>query len=399
MSNDRIDSANAVRLWSVPDTADAEPPELAVPELAPPTDADVQPKLSSTSLPSRNPLDAAFRAPKFSTLVTATLNEATEQEVLRQRGPSLVAYGRFDPRARPVVLVHGIMGSGEEMSTWADRLTAEGRQVYVFQYDDRGDYTTVSGQHLARELRGLWARTQHRDQPLDIVAHSMGGLVSRVALNTLAESGVERAGFPSVRVQALDTPLAGYPHEAPMMRWSNFATRGVMAMVNMSGLYDMRGSSAMFEGLYATELRNVTFSNTAARGPATGLFTAVNMNHLGPTDRAAIADYFTHGTLPELPQLRNYVRGLEHDVAGPALREALNRELETHPPAEAMRLAFDAVMPQVRASHDSIVTNPDPSAMEHIVRSIAGEPAGDAGGDGLAVPRTRAEILALFRDE
>lgn len=367
MARERIDSARtAVNLWTVDDNGAADRSETPAPENAP-----IEPKFQPASAPSvaRNPLDAAFRGPRLSTLVTENLNEPTEQEVLRRQGPSLVAYGRFDPRARPVVLVHGMSGSGEEMTTLADRLSAEGRQVYVYQYNDRGDFTTVSGEHLARELRGLYARTQQRDQPLDIVAHSMGGIVSRVALNTLAQAGDERGGFPSVRVHTLDTPLAGYPHEVAALRWTNPVARAAMVMGGVAGFYDMRASSTMFEGLYATDLANVTFSNTTARSMGTrGV--ALNMNDFGDVDRGAIAAYFTDGTLPDDPKVRNYARGLDNDVAGPLLRRALRRELDTQLPAQAMQAAFDAVMPQVDADHGTIVTDPDSAAVDNIIRSI-----------------------------
>ncbi len=311
-----------------------------------------------------SPLDAAFKRP----LVTSRVTELFEHRVLHDQGPSLVAYGRFDPQARPVVLVHGMRGSGEELTALADRLTAAGRQVYFFQYNDTGELTSVNGEHLANALRGLATQSQHRDQPLDIVAHSMGGIVTRVAMNTLAQAGVPGAGFPSVRVQTLDTPLDGYIHESRFWAWTNPIALFVMRLIGMAGYYDMRGSSAMFEGLYATGLSNVTFSNTAAYRTDRMSTVTRRAHDFDAHDQSAIASYLAGGPLPERPRARNYARALEHDVHGPALRARLREELRSQNPAEALLRAYDAVMPQVAGTHTSFLDEREP--IERVVRAL-----------------------------
>jgi thioesterase domain-containing protein len=104
-------------------------------------------------------------------------------------------------------VVHGINGSRAELTALAYMLTAAGRQVYVYQYDDFHQGDIESASLLAAELRRLRQTTPHGNEPLEIIGYCMGGIVSRLALNQLQENGTPRAGFPSVRLHAVDVPL------------------------------------------------------------------------------------------------------------------------------------------------------------------------------------------------
>ena len=357
-------STGRVQLWTVPEP-ETRPTEA--PQGEPPA-----PSAVPLSRPS-NPLDAAFqRTPRLPTLVTSTLNEETERAVIAERGPSLVAYGRFDPSARPVVLVHGVNGSPATLTALADQLTAAGRQVYLFHYSDLDDTTTESGVHLARALRELRAETLHGDAPLEIVGHSMGGVVARVALNELQRNGVPRAGFPSVRVQNLDTSQGGaYDGSGLQRQLSSPIVGAFMRIFGFTGLTEMRSSSALFAGLYATDLPDVTFSNLTARDPnGRSPSHTLNVHDFDAPTRSAIANYLATGVEPRETLARNYARALTRDVHGDALRARLVEEMGTRTPDDALVTAFDAVMPQFARDHGTIATDATSPAIARIVQSL-----------------------------
>lgn len=83
----------------------------------------------------------------------------------------------------PVVLVHGLLHRGIVMRTLAAALRRAGRKVYVYDYRTTRKPVEAHGVELADFLMKL-------DCPeLDIVTHSMGGLLARVALDRLAKTG------------------------------------------------------------------------------------------------------------------------------------------------------------------------------------------------------------------
>ena len=75
----------------------------------------------------------------------------------------------------PVVLVHGLGSSIDAMRPLARQLSRDG-DVYLFGYDSNRGVRTAAVE-LSRRVENLAA-----SGPIDIVAHSMGGLVARVML-------------------------------------------------------------------------------------------------------------------------------------------------------------------------------------------------------------------------
>ncbi len=81
----------------------------------------------------------------------------------------------------PVMLVHGFQDTSESMAPLKEFLAVKGLLVYSVDYDTNTDLTTMAGElegaidHMIRDLkaRGIYAETT------DIVAHSLGGLVTR----------------------------------------------------------------------------------------------------------------------------------------------------------------------------------------------------------------------------
>ncbi len=110
-----------------------------------------------------------------------------------------------------VVLIHGLDDSGDVWRELAPALHQAGRCVLFFEYpNDQG--VALSADALAACLRAARARGVER---VDLVCHSMGGLVARDVLTregAYAGVGDAQLGLPDVdRVVLIATPNAGAP--------------------------------------------------------------------------------------------------------------------------------------------------------------------------------------------
>jgi pimeloyl-ACP methyl ester carboxylesterase len=118
---------------------------------------------------------------------------------------------RIDPhggdRAAPLaVVVHGINPTAGQLDPLADSLVRRGYRVLQFHYDD--------GQDLDRSATELGAlvRTHLTSAPsphLTVVAHSMGGLVSRRALTEGHPAGLASLGLRT-RLVTVASPFGGF---------------------------------------------------------------------------------------------------------------------------------------------------------------------------------------------
>ncbi len=88
-----------------------------------------------------------------------------------------------EPGKRPVVLVHGLLHRGCHLRHLARMLNRDGRPVWLYDYPTTRARVVVHGIGLARFLRTL------PREPVDVVTHSMGGLLLRVAADELRKSG------------------------------------------------------------------------------------------------------------------------------------------------------------------------------------------------------------------
>lgn len=125
-----------------------------------------------------------------------------------------------DASGRLVVFVHGLwetedawrLRERERGGTYATALAREHGATPVFVRFNTGLHISENGRHLADLLEGLvasWPATVHR---VDLVGHSMGGLVGRAACHVGAERG--DAWLQALRVTVtLGTPHHGAPLE------------------------------------------------------------------------------------------------------------------------------------------------------------------------------------------
>jgi hypothetical protein len=90
----------------------------------------------------------------------------------------------YDPTRVPVLFVHGLGGSPQQLSSLMRSLDPERFQAWFYFYPSGYALDGISD-HLARLL--AWLETMYEFEDLAVVAHSVGGLVSRGAILKLAQ--------------------------------------------------------------------------------------------------------------------------------------------------------------------------------------------------------------------
>ena len=109
----------------------------------------------------------------------------------------------------PVIFIHGIAGSARDFAGLVQRLDRDRYKAWFFYYPSGGDLNQLAELFYQIFLSGKVY--QSSGMPLIIVAHSMGGLIAREAINKYQGVPVEN------RVQLLITmasPFGGHPAAA-----------------------------------------------------------------------------------------------------------------------------------------------------------------------------------------
>ena len=95
-----------------------------------------------------------------------------------------------DPAQPPIVLVHGIDGSGRDLTRLGRALRASGRDVHIIDLVPNDGSARI--EELSAQLEKFIASRLPGDGPFDIAGYSMGGIVTRHYLQ-------ERGGHVRVR--------------------------------------------------------------------------------------------------------------------------------------------------------------------------------------------------------
>lgn len=294
-------------------------------------------------------------APRGAVLATDDVATAREDPLLAPgRRPALVDVagrdGQVHPERAPLVVVHGIDADFGDLAPMVRRLSDQDRyQVTLVAYADVKRRTSLNGDDLAPLLV-----ERFRGRPLSIVAHSMGGIVVRRALNRLAHEG--RLGcFPRVRLLAVDTPWHGYggPRDGARMSF----VRPFMP----DGYEDMRARSPMFSGddrradpldragLFAAALPGHVSVKlvTAREGTAALDWTEAPLGAV-PAQLARLAA--GEELAPGLdPQVRNFALAVRQSTAWRAISRARGE-------AAALEALQDEV-PRLSGGHSSVLAN------------------------------------------
>lgn len=312
------------------------------------------------------------------------LDEATERAIVEKHGGRavLAPYLRLNPTAAPWVLVHGIHDSPAGLRPLADKIAAEpGCQAYVFFYDDAGRYLDRTGDDLARALAELGAESK-RD--VRLVAHSMGGIVARCAMNSL----VNPRWLPSRSVSgdeplrgAVEAEALGFRLEQPRADrfsrldliaidtpWHGFTDVTVEVRNKMDrevSYVDLIASSTLLSVLCDVDLPghfsvNLIEADNLAGGVDEDK--VVGLGELAPEALEALCGYLKGdaAALAGQKRLHNQLKSLEDEADGPALLEALALEAKAGTlTRERFCELTHAAVPRLPGSHVSVLEHPE----------------------------------------
>ncbi|WP_413558647.1 lipase family alpha/beta hydrolase [Bdellovibrio sp. HCB209] len=148
-----------------------------------------------------------------------------------------------DSDGDPLIFIHGRKGSIKNFSQLlANTPKLVDYQMYYFAYDDLHRSLKRSAQDLAKSIMKL-------DQPrITLIAHSMGGLIAREALNYLAKANLGE-NLPEIRVISIDSPWQGGTSVGCDRKGTNLDN--MVEVFLPAALTDMRSCSDFFQGLFA----------------------------------------------------------------------------------------------------------------------------------------------------
>jgi len=184
---------------------------------------------------------------------------------------------RYDPARIPVVFVYGMMGTPTQFESLVAGLDRSKFQPWIFHYRT-GDRLDASADALWRGLS--LARRRFGARRVILVAHSMGGLVARRALNLWMD---DAAGSQTERVPCFVTiasPLGGHPA----------AARGAAAPRGVPAWTDLAPGSAFLQALHTPPLpdsvRYFLVTATGQDGTTDGVVPVVNQRPPGALGEA-----------------------------------------------------------------------------------------------------------------
>ncbi len=146
----------------------------------------------------------------------------------------------YDPARIPVLFVHGAAGSPQDWRTAMEKIDRRRYQPWFYFYPSGARLEAAAGA-LNEGVKLLHDR--YRFKRLDVVAHSMGGLVSRrfVVKNVLEEGN----GYIRTFI-TFSTPWGGHEAAAMGVKWAPTA---------VPSWYDMEQGSPFLDELFARRLK------------------------------------------------------------------------------------------------------------------------------------------------
>lgn len=313
------------------------------------------------------------------------LDEASERAIVGSRDGHglLVPYRALDRHAEPWILVHGIHDAPSTLRVLADKIIENSklRQVFLFFYDDSGRYLDRTGDDLARALAEV---AQSTTRPVRVIAHSMGGVVARAAMNSLvmpnwmpthssvnneplrgASEAVEQGlrlpepmahVFRRLDLVAIDTPWHGFTDVDVEVR---------NKMDRQMSYVDIVASSTLMRTLTKIDLpAHFTINQIEADNAAGGkpLDKVVSLGEIDDESMDAMVQYFSGNeeALAGHRRLENQIRALEDEADGPELFATFKEEATSGRLDRARYLELTArAVPRFSGCHVSILEHPE----------------------------------------
>lgn len=236
----------------------------------------------------------------------------------------------------PIVLIHGWTGSASSWSSMIPKLQAQGFTVLDFNTSTAGtqalSYTPTAGQHIpaiAKQVQdkiqaALVANGYPATQPVDIVAHSMGGLVARFLIehpgadvDSFDSTGWHGDGVADIRTDWAaridDLVMLGTPNHGTWEGWVP-GTLGGFGAWNASG-GDMKPGSTFLTKMGYAEKAGESYTSIGG-DPSYGQF--LKYDYTG--------DGVKHGFDGVVPAESPYVTGANFDLVSSNHGELLTQD-------------------------------------------------------------------------
>ena len=154
----------------------------------------------------------------------------------------------LNSRQPVTVLVHGCKGSAGRFRSLAQLYAFHGQQAVCFSYDDRDSLVKASGE-LIGALDGLAARM--RNLQITVLGHSMGGLVTRKAMERDRPDSWRRSDV-DVRLLTISAPFAGIDLARPCgwtpVHWLSLGTiPGICRIISGANWFEITASSSFIQ--------------------------------------------------------------------------------------------------------------------------------------------------------
>jgi pimeloyl-ACP methyl ester carboxylesterase len=124
-------------------------------------------------------------------------------DYVAEYGGGLMMLQAYDPNKTPVVFVHGIFGSALEFKEVVASLDKSKFQPWVMHYPSGAPLDVVSD-YLADALAEMYVKYQFKE--IVVVAHSMGGLVTR---SFVMKHEARGRRYKLAKVMTINSPLYG----------------------------------------------------------------------------------------------------------------------------------------------------------------------------------------------
>ncbi len=126
-------------------------------------------------------------------------------QFLRKVGGGIFFLEPFDPEKIPVVFIHGAGGYPRQWTSLIHHLDRSRFQPWIFYYPS-GLRLSMSAEFLVQSLSKIYVKDKFKK--LVVVAHSMGGLISRSLINTIVQKDVDQK--LRVLFLTISTPWGGH---------------------------------------------------------------------------------------------------------------------------------------------------------------------------------------------
>lgn len=114
-------------------------------------------------------------------------------------------------KKKVLIFIHGLKGHPKDFEYMINQVKDSNYKIYIYAYDSFNTRATVNGKQLADVLYKNFKEDLKEKDKVLVIAHSLGGIVTRHALNELMKLDYkDDNNFSSIQTFSIDTPWHGF---------------------------------------------------------------------------------------------------------------------------------------------------------------------------------------------